>query len=370
VNVFDLDLPELSELVAAMGLPPFRARQVYAGLWKRAAGYRDMTDLPLPLRERLEEELPARLEVVTERFADEGATRKGLLRLGERGHLVETVVMAYPGRVTVCVSSQAGCAMGCGFCATGQMGLRNNLSAGEIASQVVWATRAAAMLPEWSPRRVTNVVFMGMGEPMSNYRATRDAVSMLLDPAGMNLAARHVIVSTVGVVPGIRRLGVDHPQVGLAVSLHAAEDGLRDELVPVNRLWPLAELEAAVQEWRDRTHRRPSIEWTMMRGVNDDDRQANLLVPMARRLHAHVNLIPMNPTPGSDYQPSTPQRIASFVHQLEGRGVTVTVRDTRGREIEAACGQLHWEVAGHSGDRDHSATRRASTLRPSTASAR
>jgi 23S rRNA (adenine2503-C2)-methyltransferase len=184
---------------------------------------------------------------------------------------------------------------------------------------------------------------------MSNYRATRDAVARLMDPAGIGLGARHITVSTVGVVPGIQRLGEDHPQVGLAVSLHAAEDQLRNELVPTNRLWPLRTLEAAVVEWRRRTNRRPSIEWTMMRGVNDDDRQAALLAPIARRMRAHVNLIPMNPVAGARYQPSEPDRIAAFVDRLEAAKVAVTVRDTRGREIEAACGQLHWEVVGPNG---------------------
>ena len=345
-NVYDLDLPELTDHLTALGQPPFRARQVYAQLWRRGVPYKRMPDIPKAVRSMLEEALPARLEVVVEREADGGATRKGLLRLGEAGHLVEAVVMGYRGRVTVCVSSQAGCAMGCTFCATGLMGLKNNLTAGEIASQVVWAQRAARDLPQWTPQRVTNVVFMGLGEPMSNYRGTRDSVVRLMDRAGIGLGARHITVSTVGVVPGIRRLAVDHPQVGLAVSLHAAEDELRDELVPANRLWPLRTLEAAVVEWRRRTGRRPSIEWTMMRGVNDDDRQASLLAPIARRMRAHVNLIPMNPVAGAHYQPSSPDRIASFAEVLEAARVTVTVRDTRGREIEAACGQLHWEVVG------------------------
>jgi 23S rRNA (adenine2503-C2)-methyltransferase len=311
-------------------------------MWRRASSFEEMTDISRALRARLAEETPQQLEVLTERQADRGATRKGLLRLGDR-HVVETVLMGYRGRATVCVSSQAGCAMGCTFCATGHMGLQNNLSAGEIAAQVVWAARTARHLPTWTPQRVTNVVFMGMGEPMANYRSTSEAIGRLLDPGGMDLGARHVTVSTVGVVPGIRRLASDHPQVGLAVSLHAADDELRTELVPVNRWWPLAELEQAVLGWREATHRRPSIEWTMMRGVNDDDRQAKLLALIAHRLRAHVNLIPMNPVAGAPYQPSSPERIQGFVGVLRGKGIPVTVRDTRGREIDAACGQLRWE---------------------------
>src|SRR3989454_2049394 len=232
-----------------------------------------MTALPKELRARLSAELPAQLEVLTEREADAGATRKAVLRLGER-HVVETVVMAYRTRVTVCVSSQAGCAMGCGFCATGQMGLEGNLSGGEIAAQVVWASRAASALPGTAPRRVSNLVFMGMGEPMSNYRATRNAITRLLDPAGMDLGARHVTVSTVGIVPGIRRLAADHPQVGLAVSLHAASDALRDELVPVNRLWPLGELEAAIADWRAAGPRGAAVAGGPVPGGKDSHQQA------------------------------------------------------------------------------------------------
>ncbi len=344
MTVYDLGPGELAERIEGWGYPRYRAKQLYAALWGRAATYDEMTDLPTALRDRLAEELPEHLEILAERTADDGSTRKGLIRFGEQ-HVVETVLMGYRDRVTVCVSSQAGCAMGCGFCATGQMGLKGNLTAGEIAAQMVWAARAARHLPPSTPRRVTNVVFMGMGEPMANYRATRDSISRLLDPAGMDLGARHVTVSTVGVVPGIRRLAADHPQVGLAVSFHAADDELRNDLVPVNRLWPLAELEAAITEWRNRTHRRPSIEWAMIDGVNDSDRQASLLVPIARRLRAHVNLIPMNPTPGSTSRPSSRRRIATFADILRNGGVPVTVRDTRGREIEAACGQLRWELA-------------------------
>jgi 23S rRNA (adenine2503-C2)-methyltransferase len=295
---------------------------------------------PPRLRERLATELPQMVKLLDERTADRGATRKALLQLGEAGHVIETVLMGYPNRATVCVSSQAGCAMGCGFCATGQMGLESNLTAGEIAAQVLWARRESAKLPETTPRRLTNVVFMGMGEPMANYRAVKGSIDRLTDPAGMRLGARHITVSTVGLVPGIRRLGQDHPQVGLAVSFHAADDELRDELVPPNRLYPLARLESVIAAWRERTHRRPSIEWAMIDGVNDSDDQAGKLAPIAFRLGAHVNLIPLNPTPGSPSRPSSASRIDSFVRTLRAAGVNVTVRDTRGRRIDAACGQL------------------------------
>jgi 23S rRNA (adenine2503-C2)-methyltransferase len=342
MTVFDLSPSELRERLAAWGEPAYRTDQLRAWLWRRAATYDEMTDVPGPVRARLAQELPLGVDVVEERLADGGSTRKALLRLGER-HLVEVVLMGYPDRVTACVSSQAGCAMGCGFCATGQMGLRNNLTAGEITAQAWWARRAASALPDPTPRRLTNVVFMGMGEPLANERHTFGALERLTDPEGFGLGDRHITVSTVGVVPGIARLAERFPQVGLAVSLHAGDDELRDELVPVNRLWPLAELERAVLAWRETTHRRPSIEWAMIDGANDGDDQARKLAAIAGHLGAHVNLIPLNPTPGSPSRPSPRERIDRFVRVLRRAGVNVTVRDTRGREIEAACGQLRWE---------------------------
>jgi len=341
-SVYDLSFEQLAEQLGGWGEPPFRARQVYRHLWRRGATYDQMPDVPKELRERLEAELPLGVEIIQEREADGGATRKALLRLGGQ-HVIETVLMGYRDRVTVCVSTQSGCAMGCGFCATGQMGLRNNLTAGEIAAQAAWARREAARLPATTPRRLSNVVFMGMGEPLSNERHTFGALERLTDPKAMGLGDRHVTVSTVGVAPAIRRLGEAYPQVGLAVSLHAADDQLRNELVPVNRLWPLAELQDAIDAWRERTRRRPSIEWAMIDRTNDSDEQAERLSPIALRLRAHVNLIPLNPTPGWPSKPSPRARIDAFVAILEDAGVTVTVRDTRGREIDAACGQLHWE---------------------------
>ncbi len=344
-TVYDLSLDQLTERLGAWDEPAFRAKQVYRQLWHRAATYERMPDVPKRLRERLRAELPIEVEVLAEREADRGATRKALLRLGGR-HVIETVLMGYRDRATVCVSTQSGCAMGCGFCATGQMGLQNNLTAGEMAAQVLWGKREAARLPSSTPRRLTNVVFMGMGEPLANERHTFGALERLTDPSAMGLGDRHVTVSTVGVVPGIARLGERFPQVGLAVSLHAATDELRGELVPANRLWPLAVLEDAIAAWRDRTHRRPSIEWAMIDRTNDTIDQAERLVPIALRLHAHVNLIPLNPTPGWPTKPSPSDRIHGFAHVLEDAGVTVTVRDTRGREIQAACGQLHAEIEG------------------------
>jgi 23S rRNA (adenine2503-C2)-methyltransferase len=338
-TVYDLTLEQLTDRLVAWGEPAFRAKQVRRQLWTRAATYDQMPDVPAVVRERLAAELPLGVEVLTERTADRGATRKALLKLGGQ-HVVEAVLMGYPDRVTVCVSSQAGCAMGCTFCATGQMGLRNNLTAGEIAAQAVWARREAAKLPASTPGRLGNVVFMGMGEPLANERHVFASIAKLTDPAGFGMGARHITVSTVGIVPGILRLASAHPQVGLAVSFHAASDELRDRLVPPNTRYPLARLEEAIAAWRLATRRRPSIEWALIDRVNDTDEQAELLATVAGRLGAHVNLIPLNPTPGYPFVGSPLARIRRFVSVLERAGANVTVRDTRGRNIDAACGQL------------------------------
>jgi 23S rRNA (adenine2503-C2)-methyltransferase len=230
--------------------------------------------------------------------------------------------------------------MGCTFCATGQMGLRNNLTAGEIAAQAVWARREASKLPPGTPRRLGNIVFMGMGEPLANERHVFGAIARLTDRASFGMGARHITVSTVGLVPGIRHLADAHPQAGLAVSFHAATDDLRSQLVPPNDLYPLGALEEAMAAHRAATHRRPSIEWAMIDRVNDTTEQAEALAPIATRLGAHVNLIPLNPTPGYPVVGSPAGRIRRFVDVLERARVNVTVRDTRGRTIDAACGQL------------------------------
>ena len=338
-TVYDLTREQLTDRLVAWDEPAFRAKQVWSQLWRRAATYDQMSDVSPALRERLAAELPLGVEVLDERTADRGATRKALLRLSGE-HAIETVLMGYRDRVTVCVSSQSGCAMGCTFCATGQMGLKNNLTSGEIAAQVVWARREAPRLPASTPRRLANVVLMGMGEPLGNERHVFAAIARLTDPSAFGLGARHVTLSTVGIVPGIRRLGKAHPQVGLAVSLHAANDELRSQLVPPNDRFPLAALEEAIADWHRFTHRRPSIEWAMIDRVNDTDEQARLLVPIAKRLGAHVNLIPLNPTPGYPMVGSPPARVRRFVDVLGRSGVNATVRDTRGRSIDAACGQL------------------------------
>jgi 23S rRNA (adenine2503-C2)-methyltransferase len=338
-TAYDFTREELERRLAGWGEPAFRAKQVWTQLWKRGATYDQMSDIPPALRERLAAELPLRVEVLDERTADRGATRKALLRLGGK-HVIETVLMGYRDRVTACISSQSGCAMGCTFCATGQMGLLGNLTAGEMVAQAAWARREAARLPSSTPQRLTNLVFMGMGEPLANERPVFTALSLLTSAQAFGLGARHITVSTVGMPRAIARMALAHPQVGLAVSFHAASDELRDLLVPANKLYPLAHVEAAIAAWREQTRRRPSIEWVLIRGVNDSSEQARLLAPIARRLHAHVNLIPLNPTPGYPITGSSPAAIERFAHVLERSGVNVTVRDTRGRGIEAACGQL------------------------------
>jgi 23S rRNA (adenine2503-C2)-methyltransferase len=292
-----------------------------------------MTDLPAATREALAGELlPRLLTPERELSCDDGATRKTLWRLFD-GALVESVLMKYPDRVTMCVSSQAGCGMGCPFCATGQAGLTRNLSTAEIVAQVVAGERHA---------RVSNIVFMGMGEPLANYKNVLGAVRRLTDPvpSGLGISQRSVTVSTVGLVPAINRLAAEKLSVTLAVSLHAPDDEARDELVPVNRRWKVAEVLDAAWDYAAVTGRRVSIEYALIRDVNDQPWRADLLGSLLAGHLVHVNLIPLNPTPGSKWTASRPGVQEEFVRRVAAHGVAVTVRDTRGREIDGACGQL------------------------------
>jgi len=311
--------------------PEYRIRQLWDGLYRRAQRPAEMTELPLDLRQRLEAELPPALTEVSRVTADGGDTVKWLWSLHD-GAAVETVLMAYPDRVTACVSTQAGCAMACGFCATGQAGFRRNLATGEIVEQVISAIREAR------PRRVSNVVFMGMGEPLANYDRTWEAVERL--HAHVGLSARHLTISTVGIVPGIRRLTTEALPVNLAVSLHAANDTLRDSLIPINRRYPLGMLVEACAAYVDASGRRLSFEWALIDGVNDRDSDVEELAALARPLAAHVNVIPLNPTQGYQVRGSSRQRVREFRDALSARGVNATVRSTRGVSIDAACGQL------------------------------
>ena len=326
---YDLTMDELAALLE--GEPAYRARQVWTGLHARVQRPEEMTELPAALRTVLEKELPPALSEVTRRSADGGETTKWLWSLAD-GARVESVLMRYPDRVTVCVSTQAGCAMACQFCATGQAGFQRHLSQGEIVEQVAAAMRDA------HPRRLSNVVFMGMGEPLANYDRVWGAVVRL--QGEMGLSARHLTLSTIGIVPGIRRLAAEDLPVNLAVSLHAANDALRDELVPINRRYPLAALAEACAEYVAASGRRLSIEWALIDRVNDRRGDASELAAFARPLGAHVNLIPLNPTPGYAVVGSSPARVRAFRDELASLGVNATVRVTRGVEIDAACGQL------------------------------
>jgi len=318
-----------------------------------------MTDLPAGVRAALAGELlPRLLTSERELTCDDNATRKMLWRLHD-GAMVESVLMKYTDRVTMCVSSQAGCGMGCPFCATGQAGLTRNLSTAEIVAQVVAGERALLLSsggddppqpPPIPPRRVSNVVFMGMGEPLANYKNVIGAVRRLSDPvpAGLGISQRSITVSTVGLVPAIQRLTEEKLTVRLAVSLHAPDDEARDELVPVNRRWKVAEVLDAAWDYAAATGRRVSIEYALIRDINDQPWRADLLGALLRGHLAHVNLIPLNPTPGSKWTASRPGVQEEFLRRIADHGVPVTVRDTRGREIDGACGQLAATVTGRS----------------------
>lgn len=343
-HLADLAMAGRREAVLAAGLEAYRADQVSRHYFHRLTDDpQGWTDVPAAQRDQLAQVLtPRLLTPLRELTADAGTTRKTLWRLFD-GALVESVLMRYPQRVTMCVSSQAGCGMNCPFCATGQAGLTRNLSTGEIVEQVVAGARSLARgeVPGGAGR-VSNVVFMGMGEPMANYRAVVGAVRRLVEaPAsGLGLSARGITVSTVGLVPRMRELAGEGLPVTLALSLHAPDDELRDTLVPVNNRWNVAEVLDAAWEYAAATHRRVSIEYALIKDVNDQGWRADLLAKRLRRKLVHVNLIPLNPTPGSKWTASRKSDEREFVRRLQAGGIAVTVRDTRGREIDGACGQL------------------------------
>ena len=343
-HLADLDLAGRRAAVADLGEPSFRAVQLSKHFFGRYTEHPDdMTDLPRTSRAALAGALlPALLTAERELSCDDGTTRKTLWRAFD-GALVESVLMRYPDRVTMCVSSQAGCGMACPFCATGQAGLTRNLSTAEIVRQVVAGARVLAdgQIPG-GPGRVSNVVFMGMGEPLANYANVVNAVRRLTEPVpdGMGISQRSVTVSTVGLVPAIGKLAAEGLSLTLAVSLHAPDDELRDTLVPVNRRWQVAEVLDAAWDYAAVTGRRVSIEYALIKDINDQAWRADLLGSLLAGRLAHVNLIPLNPTPGSKWTASRPAAQREFVRRLESHGVPVTVRDTRGREIDGACGQL------------------------------
>jgi 23S rRNA (adenine2503-C2)-methyltransferase len=334
---YDHSRAELATLLD--GEPAYRVEQVWRGLHEQLAEPGELTNLPKALRARLAEALPPALTEVVTQTADDGETSKHLWRLHD-GAAIESVLMLYPERATVCVSSQAGCAMACGFCATGQAGFERHLTVGEMVEQVVRASRSARQVG----RRLSNVVFMGMGEPLANEDRVWAAVERLHDDLG--LGARGITISTVGLVPGIRRLAERPLPVNLAVSLHAANDRLRDELVPINRRYPLQVLLEACAEHLRAKGRRLSFEWALIDGVNDRSSDARELADLSRSLPlpAHVNLIPLNPTPGYPTRGTPPARVRAFRDELVALGVNATIRQNRGTDIDAACGQL---AAGH-----------------------
>jgi 23S rRNA (adenine2503-C2)-methyltransferase len=307
-----------------------------------------MRNVPAALRSQLAQALPfPSIEVAGELTSEDGLTRKNLLRLGD-GKLIESVLMLYDprgdsrGRATVCVSSQAGCAMGCGFCATGQAGFERNLTAGEILAQVIGFAREQKAR---GGREITNVVFMGMGEPMANFAEVWKAIETLHSPEGFGLAARHITISTVGITQGIRRLADALLQVGLAVSLHAPDDALRQSMISTAHRYPLAEIVSACHEYIEKTKRRVTFEYCLIEGVNDAPEQARALGAMLKGLLCHVNLIPVNPTPDSTIRRPRRERTLAFQRELASSGIPCTVRVEKGVEISAACGQLRGEAA-------------------------
>jgi 23S rRNA (adenine2503-C2)-methyltransferase len=329
---------QLAALLAEHGAPAYRIAQLYDGLWTQRIPLEALTALPKALRARLAEALPLALAPVVTQTSSDGATSKWLWRTHD-GAQVETVLMLSAERATVCVSSQAGCAMGCTFCATGQAGFERQLDAAEIVEQVVRAQHATT-------QRVSHVVFMGMGEPLANVDNVCAALERLHDDLG--LSARHLTVSTVGVVPGMQRLARHELPVTLAVSLHAPDDALRESMVPLNRRYPIAAVIDAAREYAAIKGRRVTFEYACIEGVNDDPRQADLLARRLKGLRggAHVNLIPLNPTGAFAGRPPDRERINRFASHLAAAGVTVTVRRNRGVDIDAACGQLRAREAG------------------------
>jgi len=352
IHLYDLSLAELASLLREWGEPAFRAKQLYRHLYvHRTADVEAMTDFSKALRQRLAAETQiTSLKEVRLLVGDDGLTRKVLWALPD-GSPLETVLMIYPDRATVCVSSQSGCPMQCVFCATGKLGFLHDCTAGQIIEQVLWADRELrAFLDTPSGRDIqnrslSNIVFMGMGEPFNNYDRWWASVERLHDPDGYNMGARNFTVSTVGLVPGILRLADERLPINLAISLHAADDELRSDMMPVNKRYPIAELIEATRVYTEKTRRRVSFEYVLLKEKNDFPEQAarlaELLRPRGRSpLLCHVNLIPWNPVPGTPLGRSDRQRVLKFQAVLRDRGVPCTVRVERGVEIAAACGQL------------------------------
>ncbi len=335
--VYDFDLPALTELVKGWGEPAFRARQIWQGLYKNLWVDPDsFSNLPKSLREKMTTNL--RFEILTPTLkldSTDGQTRKTLFRLPD-GRQIEAVLMRYDRRRTLCISTQVGCAMGCTFCATGQMGFTRHLSSGEIVAQVLYYAR----LLQEEEQTVTNVVLMGMGEPFHNYDNTMQAIDRLNDPEGYNFGARRFTISTSGLVPAIRQFAEEKRQVNLAVSLHAAENDKRGAMMPINKRYKVEELINACREYVQKTGRRITFEWALIHEVNDSPEEARNLAALLKGLLCHVNAIPLNPTTGYAGQATTKERAAAFKEILEQNGIPCTIRMRRGIDIQAGCGQL------------------------------
>jgi len=339
LSLFELSLTDLAAHLKEWGEPPFRAKQIWGWAYQRLAGsFDDMSDLPKNLRARLTAEIQfTRLTPVINQTSKDKSTNKILFALSDQ-HKIESVLMHYRDRHTTCISTQAGCAMGCVFCATGQMGFDRHLSAGEIVEQVLWFARDLYKEGD----KLSNIVIMGMGEPFHNYEATLQAVDRLTDPEAFNFGARRITISTVGLIPMIQRFADEHRQVNLAVSLHAATNDLRNELLPINKKYPLEALMQACRDYVAKTHRRITFEWALIQGKNDGAQQAHALVKMLSnpKLMCHVNIIPLNPTHDYAGAASERERVDQFKNILDASGIPCTVRVRRGIDIDAGCGQL------------------------------
>ena len=339
-SILSLSAADLEAWLVATGADAYRRRQLWGWLARGAASFEEMHDIPKSLRTALAAEFRSTsLRPVATSEADRSLTSKTLYEL-DGGHSVEAVVMRYADRSTLCISSQAGCPIGCPFCATGKCPFGRNLKAHEIVEQATDAVRLLAT----EGKRLSHVVFMGMGEPMANYQAVIESVRRIADPDLLGISPRRIVVSTSGLIPRIEQLAQEKLPVTLAISLHAARDELRDVLVPINRKYPLEALVTASQGYGEKTGRRVSYEWVLLAGVNDTERDAKELGRLLRRKLAHVNLIPFNPVEDTPYKAPDRASIRRFKEMVEGQGLNVTVRDTRGREADAACGQLHERV--------------------------
>ena len=335
--IYDLDYQNLGEILEAWGEPSYRTEQIWQGIYQHYwAGEDDFTTLPVDLRKKLFAHFSFQhLEPIQKMSSSDGETEKTLFNLPD-GHPVETVRMRYEKRLTLCVSTQSGCAMGCVFCATGQIGFFRNLTSGEIIEQIIYYARALKK----RNKRVTNIVFMGMGEPFHNYENLMAALDRLQDSRGMNIGARRFTISTVGLVPGILRLSGEKRQVNLAVSLHAAENTLRTSLLPINKKYPIEDLISALREYTKVTRRRVTIEWALIESVNDTPEQAHKLAALLDEMLVHVNVIPLNPTDNYHGVASPYERSKQFKEILEKHGIPCTIRLRRGIDIQAGCGQL------------------------------